>query len=151
MIEFHDPMNTPEGQILSVVQDLEKAVILKYQQEPTLEGAPTFMDYAGGQPVQASGGYTTNQTLPQYETDAPLASPISEVYSMPAFGQTGYDAKSSSLHMHLNDGGTTKGQWRDSFEEAMTKITMIKKNADVSQIGIIDEIGDLLTKIATRL
>jgi len=151
MIEWHDPMDTVEGQILKMVLDLESD-LLKYQQEPTGDNAvPTFMDYAGGQPVQAAGGYTTNQVLPNFGDSAPSSKPISEVYSMPASYQTGYDAKGSSLHMHLNDGGTTKGQYRDSVEEAMTKLTMIKKNADDSQVGVIDEIAGLLKQIGTRL
>ena len=53
--------------------------------------------------------------------------------------------------MHYTDGGTTKGQYRDSVEDAMTKLTMIKKNADVSQVGLIDEIAGLLKQIGTRL
>ena len=151
MIEWYDPMDTPEGQILKMVLDLEND-ILKYQQEPTGDNAvPTFMDYAGGSPVQAAGGYTTNQVLPDYPSSAPSSTPISEVYSMPASYQTGYDAKGSSLHMHYTDGGTTKGQYRDSVEDAMTKLTMIKKNADVSQVGVIDEIAGLLKQIGTRL
>jgi hypothetical protein len=103
MIEWYDPMDTPEGQILKMV------------------------------------------------LSAPSSTPISEVYSMPASYQTGYDAKGSSLHMHYTDGGTTKGQYRDSVEDAMTKLTMIKKNADVSQVGVIDEIAGLLKQIGTRL
>lgn len=151
MIEWHDPAATPEGEILKDILKMELD-LLKYQQEPTGDnGVPTFMDYAGGQPVQAASGYTTNQVLPSYDDTAPKSAPISEVYSMPASYQTGYDSKGSSLHMHMTDGGTTKGQYRDSVEDAMTKLTMIKKNADQGDMGLIDEIEALLKQIGTRL
>ena len=151
MIEWHDPAATVEGEVLKDILKMELD-ILKYQQEPKIDnGVPTFMDYAGGTPVQAAGGYVTNQVLPSYEDTAPKTAPISEVYSMPASYQTGYDSNSSSLHMHMTDGGTTKGQYRDSVEDAMSKVMVIKKNANQEDMGLIDEIEALLKHIGTRL
>lgn len=151
MIEWHDPSQTPEGELLKDILKMELD-ILKYQQEPTVEnGVPMFMDHAGGVPVQAASGYTTNQVYPHFEQNAPASKPISEVYSMPASYQTGYDAKGSSLHMHMNDGGTTKGMYRDSVEDKMSKLTMIKKGATAEDMQVINEIEDLLKQIETRL
>ena len=151
MIEWHDPSETPEGDLLKDILTMELG-LLKYQQDPTGDNAvPTFMDLAGGEAVQAAAGYVTNQTLPHYSDTAPASKPISEVYSMPASYQTGYDAKGSSLHMRLNDGGTTKGMYRDSVEDKMTKLTMIKKNANAEDIQVINDIEALLKQIETRL
>jgi|14_taG_2_1085336.scaffolds.fasta_scaffold00012_63 hypothetical protein len=151
MIEWHDPSNTPEGSLLKDILTMELD-LLKYQQDPTGDNAvPTFMDHAGGVPVQAAAGYTTNQVYPHFSDSAPASKPISEVYSMPASYQTGYDVKGSSLHMHMNDGGTTKGMYRDSVEDKMSKLTMIKKNADAGDIQVINEIEALLKQIENRL
>tara|TARA_R100001463_G_scaffold45661_6_gene94041 strand:+ start:722 stop:1177 length:456 start_codon:yes stop_codon:yes gene_type:complete len=151
MIEWHDPSETLEGNVLKNVLKMELD-ILKYQQEPSVEnGVPMFMDHAGGVPVQAATGYSTNQVYPAYSDSAPASKPISEVYSMPASYQTGYDAKGSSLHMHMNDGGTTKGMYRDSVEDSMSKLTTIKKSATAEDMQVINEIEDLLKQIETRL
>lgn len=150
MIEYHDPMNTPEGMVLKAVHDLEKAVIRKYQQEPSVDnGVPTFMDHAGGVPVQATSAYTTNQNIPDMN-DGPKPSPISETYSMPSVYKTSYDVNGSSLHLQMVDGGG-KTDNLDSVEDAMTALKVIKASGSVGQFGIIDEIADLMEQVITRL
>lgn len=70
---------------------------------------------------------------------------------MPASYRTGHDAKGSSMHMQMNDGGTSKGMYRDSVEDKMSKLTMIKKGATSEDMQVINEIEDLLKQIETRL
>ena len=50
----------------------------------------------------------------------------------------------------MNDGGTTKGMYRDSVEDKMSKLTMIKKGATAEDMQVINEIEDLLKQIETR-
>ena len=49
----------------------------------------------------------------------------------------------------MNDGGTTKGMYRDSVEDKMSKLTMIKKGATAEDMQVINEIEDLLKQIET--
>ena len=47
----------------------------------------------------------------------------------------------------MNDGGTTKGMYRDSVEDKMSKLTMIKKGATAEDMQVINEIEDLPNKL----
>ena len=68
---------------------------------------------------------------------------------MPAYSQTGYGETGSTLHMHLTDGGNSGNPPnRSPVEESMTAL---KKGATVGQMGIIEEIGELLTQVYARL
>lgn len=129
--------------------DITSQIIQKYSQEPnSSNGVPMLMDFAGGQPVQAAAGYYTNQSVP-YTENGPSATSISETFSMPAYSQTGYGETGSTLHMHLTDGGNSGNPPnRSPVEESMTAL---KKGATVGQMGIIEEIGELLTQVYARL
>jgi lambda repressor-like predicted transcriptional regulator len=146
---------SPHGDVI-LTDDLKKGqlditsqIIQKYSQEPnSSNGVPMLMDFAGGQPVQAAAGYYTNQSVP-YTENGPSATSISETFSMPAYSQTGYGETGSTLHMHLTDGGNSGNPPnRSPVEESMTAL---KKGATVGQMGIIEEIGELLTQVYARL
>ena len=169
-MEYFDPMTqTPEGQLLSLVKKIESAVgieknyncmsceddgcpdcnsgskVEKYHIDPTGDnGVPQFHEVSG-ENIRASG-FGTNQALPA-TNDGPTRNPISEVAKMPSVSQTGYDAKSSSLHMHLNSpGGST-----DNLDFVEDYLAQIRKDADDGQLGVVDEIAGLIEKIYTRL
>ena len=124
----------------------EHGIIVKYEQEKSVENqVPQFVNAKTGDRVQ---GYGTNQMRPAI-TDTPKKTTISEVYKMPAVSQTGYDAKASSLHMHLNDGGVNKNHPnRAPIEESLGNI---KKASGEGQMGIVSEIADMLEKVYDRL
>lgn len=124
----------------------EHGIIVKYEQEKSVENqVPQFVDAKTGDRVQ---GFGTNQMRPA-TNDAPKKTTISEVYKMPAVSQTGYDAKSSSLHMHLNDGGVNKNHPnRAPIEESLGNI---KKASGEGQMGIVSEIADMLENVYDRL
>lgn len=110
--------------------------------------ATRFMDVTGGEQVQSVGGYQGNQTMPN-TNDGPKRSFISEVAKMPAYAQTGYDVNSSSLHMHLTDVGARKGGPNTAaIEDALGSL---RKSATHGQMGLIDEIGNLIEKVYSRL
>ena len=110
--------------------------------------ATRFMDVTGGEQVQSVGGYQGNQTMPN-TNDGPKRSFISEVAKMPAYAQTGYDVNSNSLHMHLTDVGARKGGPNTAaIEDALGSL---RKSATHGQMGLIDEIGNLIEKVYSRL
>jgi hypothetical protein len=121
----------------------ERGIIVKYEQEASGDNAvPEFMEVSGSAQIRATG-YSTNQRLP-YMEDGPKKSIVSETYPLHAFAQTGYDEKSSTLHQHLTDGGSSKNEYRAPVEESMTEL---RKNADPTQYGIISEIAGLIEKV----
>ena len=124
----------------------EHGIIVKYEQEKSVENqVPQFVDAKTGDRVQ---GYGTNQMRPAINVGLKKTT-ISEVYKMPAVSQTGYDAKASSLHMHLNDGGVNKNHPnRAPIEESLGNI---KKASGEGQVGIVSEIADMLEKVYDRL
>jgi hypothetical protein len=110
--------------------------------------ATRFMDVTGGEQVQSVGGYQGNQTMPN-TNDGPKRTFISEVAKMPAYAQTGYDVNSNSLHMHLTDVGARKGGPNTAaIEDALGSL---RKSATHGQMGLIDEIGNLIEKVYSRL
>jgi hypothetical protein len=127
----------------------EHGIIAKYSQESSVESqVPQFMSLSGGKPAVRSQGYGTNGIIPAMN-EAPSKKTISEVYKMPAVSQTGYDKNSSSLHMHLNDGGVNKNNPnRAPIEESLASI---KKSSGEGQMGVVSDITDLLEKIYTHL
>lgn len=127
-----------------------KGIFAKYEQEGSIDNSvPTFQDHSGGTPIQAVN-YSTNQVVPDYRNEAPKRSFISEKAQIPSVSQTGYDEKGSSLHMHLNDGGNRSlGNWNKApIEESLTQL---KKAGGYGNPGIVDEIADLIEKVAKRL
>lgn len=129
-------------------QILSDMGIVKYEVEGNLQnGVPQFMDVAGGEPTRATV-YSTNHRVPQI-TDGPSKTTVSEVFKMPSVSQTGYDASSSSLHMHLNDGGNSGNPPnRAPIEETLASL---KKSIGVGQMGIAEEITSLLEQVYSRL
>jgi len=127
----------------------EHGIIVKYSQETSVESqVPQFMSLSGGKPAVRSQGYGTNGIIPAMG-EAPSKKIISEVYKMPAVSQTGYDKNSSSLHMHLNDGGVNKNNPnRAPIEESLASI---KKSSSEGQMGVVSDITDLLEKIYPHL
>tara|TARA_R110002096_G_scaffold73787_2_gene174910 strand:- start:17745 stop:18374 length:630 start_codon:yes stop_codon:yes gene_type:complete len=121
----------------------DRGIFVKYQSEPK-ESRPQFMEVSGSTTIRAQG-YGTNQVLP-YTEDGTAKKGISEVYKMPSVSQTGYDAKSSSLHMHLTDGGGSTTNL-DSFEDKLAEL----KKSTVGKEGIIEEIAGLIEKVYARL
>ena len=125
-----------------------KGIMVKYEQEPDVTNSvPTFMDHSGGTPVEAIGGYHTNQTLPHYQEKAPKSTFITEKAKIPSVSQTGYDEKGSSLHMHLNDQGGS-GDYRATIEESMTQL---KKAGGYNNPGLVEEIATQVEKLMNRL
>ena len=111
--------------------------------------ATRFMDVTGGEQVQSVGGYQGNQTMPD-TNDGPKKSIVSEVAKMPAYAKTGYDTSgNNSLHMHLVDMGPRKGGPNTAaIEDALGSL---RKSATHGQMGLIDEIGNLIEKVYSRL
>lgn len=166
-MEYVNPMkDTPEGQLLTICKQIEEKLGIsknyecmgcddpeckncgkmeKYHQETTADnGVPQFHEVSG-ENIRASG-FGTNQTLP-YTTDGPSRKPISEVAKMPAVSQTGYDVKSSSLHMHL----TNPGGFNDNKDSIEDYLGQIRKSSHPSQLGVVDEIAGLIHQIYARL
>lgn len=124
----------------------EKGIVVKYEQEPSVENSvPTFMDHSGGVPVEAIN-YHTNQTMPFYTDKAPKSTFISEKAQIPSVAQTGYDEKSSSLHMHLNDKGGSY-QWTAPITDAMMSL----KKSGVGNPGIVEQIAQQVEQLVGRL
>ena len=205
-MRYFDPMKeTPEGKLLAIVRDIEKAVgikkkkdgkcshcdgegvvgggvrdpagqpepcancvkkaeknyecnmgcddpkcktcgpVKKYVQERSGDNIrPMFMEISGKTEIPAVG-YQGNQVLP-FTEDAPASKAINEVFKMPSVSQTGYDAKSSSMHMHYNDGGNS--DYRAKVEESLADI---KKEANAGQLGLIEEIAGKIEQLYARL
>lgn len=132
---------------LGADMDITSEIILKYQQEGSVENAsPQFMDLSGGTAVEAHP-YQTNGMVPAFTDVAPERSPISEKAKIFAFAKTGYDEKGTGLHLQLSDGGDRKdGNWNIApIEELLT--TLNKSGGDS---GLLSEIADLVEKIATQ-
>lgn len=132
---------------LGADMDITSEIILKYQQESSVENAsPQFMDYSGGTPVEAHP-FQTNGMIPAFTDVAPERSPISEKAKIFAFAKTGYDEKGTGLHMQLSDGGDRKdGNWNIApVEELLTSL-----NKSGGDSGLLSEIADLVEKIATQ-
>ena len=167
-MKYVNPMvETPEGRLLTICKQIEEKLGIsknyecdtgcddpeckdcgkmeKYHQETTADnGVPQFHEVSG-ENIRASG-FGTNQIIP-YTSDGPPRKPISEVAKMPSVSQTGYDSKSSSLHMHLNNpGGLTDN--KDSVEDYLGQI---RKSSHPSQFGVVDEIAGLIHQIYARL
>ena len=124
----------------------ERGIIAKYEQEHSVDNqVPQFMEISGQTEIRAAG-YTTNQRLPHMGEGNALK-PISEVAKMPKVAQTGYDAKGSSLHMHLNDGGGFADN-RAPIEESLAELKIMKAGG---RLGIVEEIAELVEEVYTRL
>jgi len=127
----------------------EKGIMVKWEQEPSVENSvPTFLDHSGGIPVEAIGGYHTNQTLPDYQEKAPKSTFITEKAKIPSVSQTGYDEKGSTLHMHLNDKGVGSYNYRAPIEESMTQL---KKAGGYGNPGLVEEIAAQVEHLMGRL
>lgn len=127
--------------------DLTSRILQKYQQENSVENAsPQFIDYSGGEPVEAKP-YQTNGTYPAFTDVAPDRNPISEKAQIHAFAKTGYDEKGTGVHMQLTDGGDRKdGNWNMApIEDSLT--VLHKSGGDP---GLLNEIAFLLEHIAGR-
>ena len=175
-MRYFDPMKeTPEGKLLAIVRDIEKAVgieknstynyecnmgceapnpeecqtcgpnVKKYVQESSGDNVKPMFMEISGKTEIPAAGYQGNQVLP-YTEDASESKAISEVFKMPSVAQTGYDKDSSSLHMHFNDGGDY--DYRAKVEESLAEI---KKQATVGQQGVVEEIAGLIESIYARL
>ena len=138
-----------EGKIDKTTEFLEsKGIMVKYEQEPDVTNSvPTFLDHSGGIPVEAIGGYHTNQTIPDFQAKAPKSTFITEKASIPSVSQTGYDEKGSSLHMHLNDQGGSS-DYRATIEESMTQL---KKAGGYNNPGLVEEIAAQVEELMGRL
>jgi len=171
-MKYVNPMEeTPEGRLLAICKSIEISLgiekdeknyecmgsgcsdddcpdcgkVVKYHQESTADnGVPQFHEVSG-ENIRAAG-FGTNQTLP-FSEDGPSRKPISEVAKMPAVSQTGYDAKSSSLHMHL----TNPGGFNDNKDSVEDYLGQIRKSSHPSQFGVVDEIAGLIHQIYARL
>ena len=127
----------------------EKGIMVKWEQEPSVENSvPTFLDHSGGTPVEAIGGYHTNQTLPDFQEKAPKSTFITEKAKIPSVSQTGYDEKGSTLHMHLNDKGVGSYNYRAPIEESMTQL---KKAGGYGNPGLVEEIAAQVEHLMGRL
>jgi len=126
----------------------ERGIIAKYEQEHSVDNqVPQFMEISGQTEIRAAG-YTTNQRLPHIGEGNALK-PISEVAKMPKVSQTGYDAKGSSLHMHMNDGSNgVLDDNRAPIEESLAELRVMKAGG---QLGIVEEIAGLVEEVYTRL
>ena len=126
-----------------------KGIMTKWEQEPDNQNSvPTFMDHSGGVPVEAIN-YHTNGTMPFFTEKAPSISPISEKAKIPAFAKTSYDAKGSSLHMHLNDRGEHDNyNYRSTVEESMMQL---KKAGGYGNPGLVEQIASELEVLMGRL
>ena len=123
----------------------EKGIMVKYEQEPSVENSvPTFLDHSGGTAVEAIN-YHTNQTIPDFPAEAKKRTFITEKAKIPSVSQTGYDEKGSSLHMHLNDGGSS--DYRAKIEESMVTL----KKQGVGNPGIMEQIAVQVEQLVSRL
>ena len=122
--------------------------VKKYEQEPdSSNSVPTFQNVDGGIAVVARG-YTTNQRIP-HTTDGIKKTTISEKAKIPAYSQQGYSANSSSLHMHLTDGGNSGNLPNLApIEERLASLT---KGASKVNHGIIGEIESLIKQVKEHL
>ena len=122
--------------------------VKKYEQEPdSSNSVPTFQNVDGGIAVNARG-YTTNQRVP-HTVDGIKKTTISEKANIPAYSQQGYAANSSSLHMHLTDGGNSGNPPNLApIEERLASLT--KGAAKVNQ-GVIGEIESLIKQVKEHL
>jgi hypothetical protein len=125
--------------------DLKKSEIQKYSQESSVENyIMPFENVDGGQPVRAHG-FTTNGTYPA-TTDGPSKSIISETAKIPAYAQTGYTAKSSSLHQHYNQEGGTRSN-PPNIDTIEQRLALLTKKSGYNNQGIIGEIESLLKQV----
>jgi len=116
----------------------------KYEKEPSsMNSVPRFQNVDGGIPVIARG-FTTNQRIPHTE-DGIKKKIISEKAKIPAYAQKGYTAKSSSLHMHLNDGGNSGTP--PNLARIEEKLANLTKGSSVNNQGVIGEIEGLIKQI----
>ena len=122
--------------------------IKKYEQEPdSSNSVPTFQNVDGGIAVNARG-YTTNQRVP-HTVDGIKKTTISEKANIPAYSQQGYAANSSSLHMHLTDGGNSGNPPNLApIEERLASLT---KGASKVNQGVIGEIESLIKQVKEHL
>ena len=124
----------------------ERGIIAKYEQEHSVDNVvPQFMEISGRTEIRAAG-YTPNQRLP-HMGEGNAIKPISEVAKMPKVAQTGYDAKGSSLHMHLNVGGDLSDN-RAPIEESLAELKIMKAGG---QLGVVEEIAGLVEEVYARL
>jgi hypothetical protein len=140
--------NPPKNKVIGTPPHMTKD-IKKYSQESSVENTfPQFQNVDGGQPVDAHG-FTTNGTYPAIN-DGPKKSIVSENAKIPAYAQKGYTAKSSSLHMHLNDAGGTRANPPniDTIEQRLASLT---KHSARSNLGMIGEIEGLLKQVKGHL
>jgi len=149
VVEKGDAKNTECGMCKNVecMGDCEGGEVKKYEKEPSLSNSvPTFQNVDGGTPVRATG-FTTNQRIPHFE-DGVKKTIVSESAKIPAYAQTGYANTSSSLHMHLTDGGNS-GQTPNlaRIEESLATLT---KGASRAEVGTIAEIENLLKEIKEK-
>jgi hypothetical protein len=101
----------------------------------------------GGIPVIARG-FTTNQRIPHTQ-DGIKKKIVSEKAKIPAYSQQGYTAKSSSLHMHLTDGGNAGNIPNLApIEERLASLT---KGASKVNQGVIGEIEGLIKQVKDHL
>lgn len=116
----------------------------KYEKEPSsMNSVPRFQNVDGGIPVIARG-FTTNQRIPHTE-DGIKKKIVSEKANIPAYAQQGYTVKSSSLHMHLTDGGNSGTPPNIArIEERLSSLT---KGASRNNQGVIGEIEGLIKQI----
>jgi len=126
--------------------DLTAEIIMKYQQEKSnFNASPQFIDFSGGEPVEAKP-YQTNGTIPFYTEKAPASNPISEKAKLFAFAKTGYDVDGSTMHMNIVDGGDTGGPYNLApIEDSMA--TLHKMGGDS---GLLNEIAFLIEKIGNH-
>lgn len=126
--------------------DLTAQIIMKYQQEKSnFNASPQFIDYSGGEPVEAKP-YQTNGTIPFYTEKAPASNPISEKAKLFAVAKTGYDVDGSTMHMNIVDGGDTGGPYNLApIEDSMA--TLHKMGGDS---GLLNEIAFLIEKIGNH-
>ena len=127
----------------SSVDDLQK-----YEKEPSsMNSVPRFQNVDGGIPVIARG-FTTNQRIPHTQ-DGIKKKIVSEKAKIPAYSQQGYTAKSSSLHMHLTDGGNAGNIPNLApIEERLASLT---KGASKVNQGVIGEIEGLIKQVKDHL
>ena len=140
-------MQAKKDKLVNIL-DLGKSDVVKYEQEPdSSNSVPTFQNVDGGIAVVARG-YTTNQRIP-HTTDGIKKTTISEKAKIPAYSQQGYSANSSSLHMHLTDGGNSGNLPNLApIEERLASLT---KGASKVNQGVIGEIESLIKQVKEHL
>jgi hypothetical protein len=144
--ENHGKMRSPQkiGGVLLRGEESTVDYLQKYEKEPSsMNSVPQFQNVDGGIPVIARG-FTTNQRIPHTE-DGIKKKIISEKAKIPAYAQKGYTAKSSSLHMHLTDGGNAGNIPNIApIEERLASLT---KGASRVNQGVIGEIEGIIKQI----